>query len=210
MLEERWQEAPRQEGNNDLARELQISPMTVRLIRNRGVESPEEIRQYLQGDLKDLHDPWLMKGVKKAAEILEEKINRGASIRVIGDYDIDGVNATYILLAGLRRCGAKVDTVIPDRLKDGYGLNENLIRRAWADGVDTIVTCDNGIAAAAEIALGKELGMTILVTDHHEVPYEETAEGGRKFILPPADVIVNPKQADCPYPFKKLCGASVS
>lgn len=209
MVEERWQEAPRQEGNGELAREFKISPMTVRLIRNRGVGSPEEMKKYLQGELSDLYDPLLMKGVKEASELLQDKINKGRSIRVIGDYDIDGVNATYILLAGLRRAGARVDTVIPDRLKDGYGLNENLIRSAWSEGVDTIVTCDNGIAAGEEIALGKELGLTILVTDHHEVPYEEE-DGKKRFLLPPADVIVNPKQADCEYPFKKLCGAAVA
>lgn len=210
MLEERWQEASRQEGNAKIAARFQISPMTVRLIRNRGVDTAEEMQQYLHGTLDDLYDPRLMKGVKEATELLKQKIKAGASIRVIGDYDIDGVNATYILLSGLRRAGAKVDTVIPDRLKDGYGLNENLIRAAWEDQVDTIITCDNGIAAVAEIALGKELGMTILVTDHHEVPYEEAADGTRQYILPPADVIVNPKQADCPYPFKKLCGAAVA
>lgn len=210
MLEERWQEAPRQEGNAELARELGISPMTVRLIRSRGVDDAEGIRKYLHGSLSDLHDPRLMKGVKEAAALLKEKIEAGAAIRVIGDYDIDGVNATYVLLSGLRRCGAKVDTVIPDRLKDGYGLNENLIRAAFADGIDTIVTCDNGIAAVAEIALGRELGLTIIVTDHHEVPYEEAEDGSRRFVLPPAHAIVNPKQADCPYPFKKLCGAAVA
>lgn len=210
MLEERWQEAPRREGNAELAGKLKISPMTVRLIRNRGVDSAEEIETYLHGELKDLYDPRLMKGIKEATELIACKIQKGAKLRVIGDYDIDGVNATYILLAGLRRAGAVVDTVIPDRLKDGYGLNENLIRNAHRDGIDTILTCDNGIAAAEEIALGKELGLTIVVTDHHEVPYEETKEGTRQYRLPPADVIINPKQADCPYPFKKLCGAAVA
>ncbi|MCI8418307.1 MAG: single-stranded-DNA-specific exonuclease RecJ [Lachnospiraceae bacterium] len=209
-MEEYWREAPRQEGNAQLAACLGISPMTVRLIRSRGVEGEEEIRKYLRGTLKDLHDPFQMKGMEKAVELLTEKIREGAPLRVIGDYDIDGVNATYILLTGFKRIGAQVDTVIPDRLKDGYGLNENLIRAAKAEGIDTIVTCDNGIAAAAEIALGRELGMTLVVTDHHEVPFEEDAQGERHYLLPPAHVILNPKQADCPYPFKKLCGAAVA
>ncbi len=209
-MEERWKEAPRQEGNAELAKGLGISPMTVRLIRNRGVEGQREIEQYLHGSLSDLHDPYKMKGMAAAVELLVHKIEAGKHIRVIGDYDIDGVNATYILLRGLKRAGAWVDTAIPDRLKDGYGLNENLIRAAYEAGIDTIVTCDNGIAAAAEIALGRKLGMAVLVTDHHEIPYEEAGDGSRKYLLPDADVILNPKQADCPYPFKKLCGAAVA
>lgn len=209
-MEEHWREAPRQEENAQLAAELGVSPMLVRMIRNRGVEGKKELLRYLRGGLEDLHDPRQMKGIQQAAELLRSKIKSGARVRIIGDYDIDGVNSTYILLTGFRRLGARVDTVIPDRMKDGYGLNENLIRAAAADGVDTIVTCDNGIAASREIALGKELGLTMVVTDHHEVPYEEEADGNRRFLLPPADAIVNPKQPGCPYPFKKLCGAAVA
>lgn len=209
-MEEHWREAPRQEENAQLAAELGVSPMLVRMIRNRGVDGKKELLRYLRGGLEDLHDPGQMKGIQQAAELLRSKIKSGARVRIIGDYDIDGVNSTYILLTGFRRLGARVDTVIPDRMKDGYGLNENLIRAAAADGVDTIVTCDNGIAASREIALGKELGLTMVVTDHHEVPYEEEADGNRRFLLPPADAIVNPKQPGCPYPFKKLCGAAVA
>ncbi|MCI9134385.1 MAG: single-stranded-DNA-specific exonuclease RecJ [Lachnospiraceae bacterium] len=209
-MEEHWREAPRQEENAQLAAELGVSPMLVRMIRNRGVEGKKELLRYLRGGLEDLYDPGQMKGIQQAAELLRSKIKSGARVRIIGDYDIDGVNSTYILLTGFRRLGARVDTVIPDRMKDGYGLNENLIRAAAADGVDTIVTCDNGIAASREIALGKELGLTMVVTDHHEVPYEEEADGNRRFLLPPADAIVNPKQPGCPYPFKKLCGAAVA
>lgn len=209
-MEEHWREAPRQEENAQLAAELGVSPMLVRMIRNRGVEGKKELLRYLRGGLEDLYDPGQMKGIQQAAELLRSKIKSGARVRIIGDYDIDGVNSTYILLTGFRRLGARVDTVIPDRMKDGYCLNENLIRAAAADGVDTIVTCDNGIAASREIALGKELGLTMVVTDHHEVPYEEEADGNRRFLLPPADAIVNPKQPGCPYPFKKLCGAAVA
>lgn len=209
-MREQWIEAPRIEGNKELAEKLQISPMTVRLIRSRAGESEEAVRGYLYGTLDSLADPMQMKGMKEAVRLLREKAEAGAVLRIIGDYDIDGVNATHILLTALKRIGARVDTVIPDRQKDGYGVNEHLIQDAYDAGVDTIITCDNGIAAISEIAFAKSLGMTVIVTDHHEIPYQEETDGSRSFLLPPADVIVNPKQADCPYPFKKLCGAAVA
>lgn len=209
-MNEQWIEAPRIEGNQDLAAQFHVSPMAMRLIRSRAGLSEAEVRAYLYGTLDDLADARLMKGMTEAVELLCQKIQAGATIRIIGDYDIDGVNATHILVTGLRRAGARVDTVIPDRLKDGYGINEHLIEQAKEAGIDTIVTCDNGIAAAKEIAYAKELGMTVIVTDHHEIPYREEPDGSRTTILPPADVIVNPKQADCPYPYKKLCGAAVA
>lgn len=209
-MKEQWIEAPRIDGNQELAAQFHMSPMAMRLIRSRAGESEAEVRAYLYGTLDDLADARLMKGMTEAVALLLEKIRAGASIRIIGDYDIDGVNATHILVTGLRRVGAQVDTVIPDRLKDGYGINEHLIEQAKEAGIDTIVTCDNGIAAAKEIAYTKELGMTVIVTDHHEIPYREAEDSTRTTILPPADVIVNPKQADCPYPYKKLCGAAVA
>lgn len=177
-----------------------ISPFTARLIRNKDIVGDQEIEEYLHGTLEDLHPASLMKGVPEAVDLLEQKIGENAHIRIIGDYDIDGVCATYILLRGFRAAGARVDTDIPDRMKDGYGLNRELVKRAYDAGVDTIVTCDNGIAAVQEIAYARELGMTVIVTDHHEVQEE----------LPSAQVIVNPRQEDCPYPFKKLCGAAVA
>ncbi len=155
-----------------------------------------------------ISDGMLMKDMDKAAEILQEKIRENSKIRVIGDYDIDGVNATYILKEGLNGLGADVDTDIPDRIRDGYGLNRLLVERAWEDGIDTIITCDTGVAAEA-IAYGKELGMTVIVTDHHEVPFSEE-NGECVYQLPPADAVVDPKRADCPYPFKGLCGAAVA
>lgn len=209
-MKEQWIQAPRIDGNQELAAQFHMSPMAMRLIRSRAGESEAEVRAYLYGTLEDLADARLMKGMTEAVALLLEKIRVGASIRIIGDYDIDGVNATHILVTGLRRVGAQVDTVIPDRLKDGYGINEHLIEQAKEAGIDTIVTCDNGIAAAKEIAYAKELGMTVIVTDHHEIPYREAEDSTRTTILPPADVIVNPKQADCPYPYKKLCGAAVA
>lgn len=209
-MKEQWIAPPRIEGNQELAEKFGVSPMAMRLLRSRAGESEEEVRSYLYGTLEDLADARLMKGMTEAVALLLKKIREGAPVRIIGDYDIDGVNATHILVTGLRRAGARVDTVIPDRLKDGYGINEHLIEQAKEAGIDTIVTCDNGIAAAKEIAYAKELGMTVIVTDHHEIPYREAEDGTRTTILPPADVIVNPKQADCPYPYKKLCGAAVA
>ena len=174
--------------------------MTARLIRNRGIIEDADIWEYLHGDIYNLHDPSLMKGCKEAAELLQKKISQGKKIRIIGDYDIDGVNASYILYQGIRRCGGMVDYEIPDRMKDGYGLNIYLIELALEEQVDTVITCDNGIAAIEEIAYAKSRGLTVIVTDHHEL--HDT--------LPQADVIVNPKQNDCSYPYKKLCGAAVA
>ncbi len=209
-MKEKWVETPKIQGNQELAQKFSVSPMAMRLIRSRAGESEEEVREYLYGSIEELSDACQMKGMREAVSLLREKIREGARIRIIGDYDIDGVNATHILITALRRAGADADTVIPDRLKDGYGINEHLIGNAKEAGIDTIVTCDNGIAAAQEIAYAKGLGMTVIVTDHHDIPYREESDGSRTTILPPADVIVNPKQADCPYPFKKLCGAAVA
>lgn len=193
----------------EIGEKFHISPIVARLIRNRDIIGDEEIETYLNGTIMDLHDGMLMKDMNKVVYILMEKIQEGKKIRVIGDYDIDGINATYILLEGLKKLGGHVDSDIPDRMKDGYGLNCDIIDRAYEHGVDTIITCDNGIAAREEIAYGKRLGMTILVTDHHEVPYEEI-DDEKRYILPPADAVVDPKQVDCIYPFKELCGAAVA
>ena len=193
----------------EIAEKFHIHPVLARLIRNRDVVGDENIRMYLHGTIADLHDGILMKDMNRAIDLILEKIQDGKKIRIIGDYDIDGINATYILLEGLRALGGNVDIDIPDRMKDGYGLNQHLIDRAYAEKVDTIITCDNGIAASEEIAYGKRLGMTIIVTDHHEVPYEEVGEE-KKYILPPADAVIDPKQDNCHYPFKGLCGAAVA
>ena len=206
---EKWFVAMKKADFNGIAEKYQISPIIARLMRNRDVIGDEAIDFYLNGTVEDLYDGLLMKDMDRAVDILKEKIEEGKKIRVIGDYDIDGVNATYILQQGLARLGADVDTDIPDRIKDGYGLNQMLIDRALEDDVDTIITCDNGIAAMNEIAYGKENGMTIVVTDHHEVPYLEE-NGEKKYLLPPADAVVDPHRADCEYPFKGLCGAAVA
>lgn len=206
---EKWFVAMKKADFNGIAEKYQISPIIARLMRNRDVIGDEAIDFYLNGTVEDLYDGLLMKDMDRAVDILKEKIEEGKKIRVIGDYDIDGVNATHILQQGLAGLGADVDTDIPDRIKDGYGLNQMLIDRALEDDVDTIITCDNGIAAMNEIAYGKENGMTIVVTDHHEVPYLEE-NGEKKYLLPPADAVVDPHRADCEYPFKGLCGAAVA
>lgn len=192
-----------------IAKKYQISPMLARLIRNRDIIGDDNIANYLNGTEADLHDGFLMKDMKRAIAILSNKIQEGKKIRVMGDYDIDGVNASYILKEGLQKLGACVDTDIPDRMKDGYGLSKLLIDRAILDGVDTIITCDNGIAAYDEIEYGKQQKLTIIITDHHEIPYQEY-DGRKEYIIPKADAVVNPHQIDCSYPFKGLCGAAVA
>lgn len=186
-----------------------ISPITARLLRNRGLTDFEEIEDYLHGGAASLHNPYLMKGMDTAVSLLRSKIADKRKIRIIGDYDIDGVNAAYILLCGLLKCGADADTDIPDRMKDGYGINESMITEAYSDGVDTIITCDNGIAAGAAVSYARCLGMTVIVTDHHQVPFEDT-ENGREYMLPDADVVIDPHQEGCRYPYKDLCGAAIA
>lgn len=206
---EKWVVSAKRADFKQIGDTFGIDSVTARLIRNRDIVGEEAVREYLYGDRRGLHDPFLLKGMENTVEILIKKIQEKKKIRIIGDYDIDGVMATYILLKGLEGVGAEVNHVIPNRMKDGYGLNEHLIQQAWEDGIDTIITCDNGIAAGSQIQKGKELGMTILVTDHHEVPFRET-EKGREEILPPADAVVNPKQKECAYPFPGICGATVA
>ncbi len=206
---QRWFITMKKADFSRIGEKYHISPIVARLIRNRDIIGDDAIDFYLNGTIADLYDGMLMKDMDCAVEILAEKIREEKRIRVIGDYDIDGVNATYILQEGLSGLGADVDTDIPDRIKDGYGLNRMLIDRAIDDGIDTIVTCDNGIAASEEIAYAKDNGLTVVVTDHHEVPYIEM-DGEKEYIIPKADAVVDPHRADCGYPFKGLCGAAVA
>ena len=206
---EKWMVYNKKADFQKIGSEFGIDPVIVRLIRNRDIQGMEEIRSYLYGTLAEIPFPWKMKDMECAVQILQKKITQKKKIRIIGDYDIDGVTATCILLKGLKRLGANVDTYIPDRVKDGYGMHEQLIDKALEDGVDTILTCDNGIAAVAEIAYAKREGLTVIVTDHHDIPFQDT-ENGRVWIIPKADAVVNPKQNDCPYPNKNICGAVVA
>ena len=206
---EKWIEIRKGGNFMEMAKKYGIDPLIARIIRNRDIIDEKEITEYLYGGKEALHNPHLLKDVDKAAEIIAEGIAEKKAMRIIGDYDIDGVNATYILLDGIRRCGGNVDAAIPDRMKDGYGINEHLIEQALSDGKELLITCDNGIAAINEINFAKEKGMTVVVTDHHEIPYRNT-EQGKEFLRSKADAIVNPKQADCPYPCKGICGAVVA
>lgn len=206
---EKWFVIQKGADFNAIAARFHISPVTARLIRNREITDEAAIEKYLNGTLDDLYDPHLLLDAEHLVAILADKIAHEKSIRIIGDYDIDGVMSTYILYQGIMRCGGVVTTKIPDRMRDGYGINMHLIDEAYGEQVDTIITCDNGIAAIEEIAHAKELNMTVLVTDHHEIPYIEE-DGRRQYVRSEADAIVNPRQPDCPYPYKGLCGATVA
>ena len=206
----KWMVSAKKADFNKIAERFRIDPVIARIIRNRDITEEREIDRFLHGTLRELHDPLLLKDAGKAAAIVHEKVAEGKHIRIIGDYDIDGICSTYILLAGLTHCGAVADAVIPHRIHDGYGLNDHLIQEAWEAGTDTILTCDNGIAAKEQIAYAKSLGMTVIVTDHHEVPYEVQADGSRLECLPAADAVIDPKRKECEYPFDGICGAVVA
>ncbi len=205
MAAEQWMLQTKRADFDEMAKFHHISPVTARIIRNREVLGREAVEKYLRGGLGDLYSPCLLKDMDRAILILKEKILQLKPIRIVGDYDIDGVCSTYLLYQALKETGAVVDYEIPDRIKDGYGINESIIRAAYEDGIDTIVTCDNGIAAVEQISLAKKLGMTVIITDHHDIRKDDGQE-----MLPPGDAIVNPKQEACSYPFPEICGAMVA
>lgn len=207
---EKWFIASKRADFNKIGEIFHISPVTARLMRNRSLTTVREMQRYLYGSLSDLYDSHLLKDADKGAEIIKEKIETGKKIRIISDYDVDGVSSNYILYQGLKRCGADVDYKIPDRVEDGYGINEHLIEKAAEDGIDTIITCDNGIAAETAVTRAKELGMTVIVTDHHEVPCEVTENGEKNYLYVNADAVIDPHRPDCAYPYKDLCGAGVA
>ena len=205
----KWYVAAKKADFQGISEKYGISPVTARIIRNRDMVEEEEIRKFLEGGMEDLYSPALLKGMEETVELLQKKIREKRPIRIIGDYDADGICSAFILHQGLLGAGAVADTAIPHRIKDGYGLNDHLVEDAFAAGIDTILTCDNGIAAAPQVALAKEKGMTVIVTDHHEIPYEE--RGGEKhYLLPPADAVVDPKQEGDVSPFKGICGGVVA
>ncbi|MGL5616199.1 MAG: single-stranded-DNA-specific exonuclease RecJ [Sarcina sp.] len=209
MVEEIWMLKNRNANIDEISKKYGISKFLSKLIVNRGIVNDDEIEKYINSSYDILNNPKSMKDVEKATEIIYEKIKTGKKIRIIGDYDVDGVISVYCLYKAFTEIGANIDYEIPDRIKDGYGINENIIKLAYEDGVDTIVTCDNGIAAIEQIKYAKKLGLTVIVTDHHDVAFVEE-NGERRFVLPEADAILNPKQEDCQYPFKKICGAGVA
>lgn len=208
----KWQLNPKRADFDLLAKQHGISPLTAKIMVNRGITNDAQMEHFLNGTQADMYDPMLLKDMKKAVSLLEEYLQKNKRIRIIGDYDIDGICSAYILYKGLsfvkESCDG-IDIRIPHRVTDGYGLNDRLIDEAVEDGVDLIITCDNGIAAYDQIKRAKDHGICVVVTDHHEVPYEET-DGGRKYILPPADAVIDPKQEDCTYPFRGICGAVVA
>ena len=206
---QKWRVYSKKADFDAIGSRFNIDPVTARIIRNRDVTDMENVDMYLNGTLDRLHDPMMMKDMDKAVSVIASSIRDNKHIRIIGDYDIDGICSIYILFKGLKMCGADVDYEVPDRITDGYGINENLIKQAYEAGVEVIITCDNGIAAASQIDYANELGMTVVITDHHDVPYEET-DNGRRYIIPKAAAVVDPKQNDCRYPFKMLCGAGIA
>lgn len=201
----KWMLYAKKADFNAISAKYHITPITARIIRNRDVCGDESIRKYLYGTWEDLYSPYLLKDAELAARLLLEKIKTQKKIRIVGDYDIDGVCSTYILYQALNRLNAQVDYEIPDRIKDGYGINEQIVEQAARDHVDTILTCDNGISAIAQMSKAKQLGMTVVITDHHDISQEDGND-----LLPQADAIVNPKQQDCRYPWKEICGAVVA
>ena len=206
---EKWLVAAKKADFNEWSRSYHIDPVLARIIRNRDVVESAEVQRFLHGTMADCYSPWELYGMKEGVSLIKQEIEQGTYIRVIGDYDVDGISSSYILTYGLQALGAKVDTAIPHRMKDGYGLNEHLIMEAYEAGVGCIITCDNGIAAREPVAQAKALGMRMIVTDHHEVPFEEEADRRRE-LLPEADVIIDPKQEKCNYPFKSICGGVVA
>lgn len=206
---EKWMVTAKRADFEEIGKKFHISPVLARVIRNRDVIGDEAIEKFLHGTSEQFYNPWLFKDMEKAVKLLEEKILSGKKIRIVGDYDIDGVCATFILKKGLDLLGAVTDTYIPNRIEDGYGMNDRIIMTAKDDGIDTILTCDNGIAAIGQVDLAKSLGMTVIITDHHEVPYEEK-EGVKHYLIPDADAVIDPKQEECRYPFSSICGAFVA
>lgn len=207
---EQWYLYKKKADFERIGHKFEIDPVVARLIRNRDVITDEEIHKYLYGDLSDISDPFLMKGIREGVDIIKQKIDDGKTIRIISDYDVDGVVSNYILWKAIHDLGGKIDFQIPDRMKDGYGINENIVEKAVEDEIDTILTCDNGIAAFDAIAYGKEKGLTIIVTDHHDVPFTTDETGEKQEILPPSDIVIDPKQKECNYPYPLLCGAGVA
>lgn len=208
-MNEKWIVLNKRADFYQLAEQFQIDPVIARVIRNRGMVTTKDFENYLGTDAK-LHNPHLMKDMDKGVELMKDAIVQQKRIRIISDYDVDGIMSNYILYQALKRCDAKVDYRVPDRIADGYGMNEGMVREAYDAGVQVILTCDNGISALLPIAYAKNLGMTVVVTDHHDIPFEYDDDGAKEYIQSVADAVIDPKQTECKYPFKELCGAGVA
>lgn len=208
-MEKKWILRNKKADFYGLAEKFHIDPVIARVIRNREIVTEEDFERYLNGRF-ELYDPHQMKDMDKGANLIKTAIQEQKKIRIISDYDVDGIMSNYILYKALTRCKAKVDYRIPDRLVDGYGMNENMVREAYNDGVQVLLTCDNGISALLPIAYAKNLGMTVVVTDHHDIPFEYDETGKKEYTPSVADAVIDPKQEDCSYPFPQLCGAGVA
>lgn len=209
MSNEKWLLRNRKVDLKAMSDKYKISQLLCKLMVNRDITDDNIINSYINPVYENLHSPKTMKDIALAVDIIKRKIQENKKIRIIGDYDVDGIISVFILYTALKECGANVDYEIPDRIKDGYGINENIVKTAYDEDVDTIITCDNGISAIDQIQYAKNLGLTVIVTDHHDVPFVEE-NGVRTFISSQADAIINPKQIECEYEFKSICGAGVA
>lgn len=209
MVKEKWMVYGKKADFNGLALKYKISPVTARVIRNRNMTDDRAFDQYLNGTIDSINSPFLFKDMEKAVDILFEAIKNNERIRIIGDYDIDGICSTYILVKAISKFTGNISMDIPDRIKDGYGINKKLIKKAYDEKIKLIITCDNGIAAIDETAYAKELGMKVIVTDHHNVPFD-IVDNQMVYKRVQADAVVNHKQPDCTYPFKEMCGAAIA
>jgi len=209
-MEKKWLIKSTSKDISTLAKNSGVSEVVAKILVNRGFNNATDIKKFMRASLEDLYDPFLMKDMEKGTELIKLAIKNEKKIVVYGDYDADGVTSTVIMYKALKQCGALVDYYIPDREHEGYGINSDRIRKLQAEGVQVVLTCDNGIAAMEEVKLAKELGMTVIITDHHELSFDEDTSGVRTFKIPPADAVINPKQAECNYPFKQLCGAGIA
>lgn len=209
MSNEKWLLRNRKVDLKAMSDKYKISQLLCKLMVNRDITDDNIINSYINPVYENLHSPKTMKDIALAVNIIKRKIQEKKKIRIIGDYDVDGIISVFILYTALKECGANVDYEIPDRIKDGYGINENIVKTAYDEDIDTIITCDNGISAIDQIQYAKNLGLTVIVTDHHDVPFVEE-NGVRTFISSQADAIINPKQIECEYEFKSICGAGVA
>ena len=206
---EKWFLANKKADFAAIGKKFGVSPVIAKIIRNRDIVDENDIHKFLYGAMDDLYDPMLMKDMDMLAAELKKSINSGKRIRVVQDYDVDGCMSGYILVTAIRLCGGNADYDVPDRTSEGYGINERIVKSAVNDGIGTLITCDNGIAAGDITSLAKSMGLCVLVTDHHEVQYVN-ADGKQKYLIPEADAVVDPKRPDCEYPFKHLCGAGIA
>lgn len=209
-MEKKWLIRSTSKDVSALAKNSGVSQVVAKILINRGIHNEIDIKRFMRASIEDLYDPFLMKDMEKATELIKLAIENKKKIVVYGDYDADGVTSTVIMYKALKQCGAQVAYYVPDREHEGYGINSERIKKLQEEGFEIVLTCDNGIAAMDQVKLAKQLGMTVIITDHHELSFDEDSSGTRTFKIPPADAVINPKQVECSYPFKQLCGAGIA